>query len=168
MATASTLSHSQVCLSEITPTFTRKAMTTACLKRGGPFFLFVFGARREEKTGGAPLVHAFLPEGDKHHQFDAQELPHGPDGSQLFFQSLVQQHQAVHGELETGEEADGRSSNGTDAREPSTTSQIYCSNAWGRATERLWSEACSECPRKDGESTCALFTSWEMLLTMTR
>lgn len=34
VATASTLSQSQVCLSEITPIFTRKAMTTACLKRG--------------------------------------------------------------------------------------------------------------------------------------
>lgn len=52
--------------------------------------------------GGAnmtQLIHTFLPEGDKHHQFDAQELSHRPDGSQLFFQSLIQQHQTVHGKL---------------------------------------------------------------------
>lgn len=47
-------------------------------------------------------INTFLPEGDKHHQFDTQELSHRPDGSQLFFQSLVEQHQAVHGKLETG------------------------------------------------------------------
>ena len=33
VATASTLSQSHVCLSEITPTLTRKAMNTACLSR---------------------------------------------------------------------------------------------------------------------------------------
>lgn len=45
VATASMLSQSQVCLSEITPTFTRKAMTTACLKRGRRFC-----AKRKEQT----------------------------------------------------------------------------------------------------------------------
>lgn len=33
VATASTLAHSQVRLSEITPTFTSRAITTACLER---------------------------------------------------------------------------------------------------------------------------------------
>lgn len=40
-----------------------------------------------------------LPEGHKHHQFDTEELAHGPDGSQLFFESSVQQHQTIHGKL---------------------------------------------------------------------
>lgn len=31
------------------------------------------------------LIHTFLPKGDKHHQFDTQELSHRPNGSQLFF-----------------------------------------------------------------------------------
>lgn len=55
-----------------------------------------------------------LPEGDKHHQFDAEELAHRPDGSQLLFESPIQQHQAVHGELQRGRcnlnASDGRTS----------------------------------------------------------
>lgn len=46
------------------------------------------------------FILPFLPEGDKHHQFDAEELAHRPDGSQLFFESSVQQHQTIHGKLE--------------------------------------------------------------------
>lgn len=48
------------------------------------------------------LISPFSPEGDKHHQFDAEELAHRPDGSQLFFESSVQQHQTVHGKLARG------------------------------------------------------------------
>lgn len=46
------------------------------------------------------FILPFLPEGDKHHQFDAEELAHRPDGSQLFFESSVQQNQTIHGKLE--------------------------------------------------------------------
>lgn len=67
------------------------------------FFVFVPSGRSKRVTR---LVRAFLPEGDKHHQFDTQELSHRPDGSQLLFQSLVQQHQTVHGKLGREEEPD--------------------------------------------------------------
>lgn len=52
------------------------------------------------------LMHRFLPKRDKHHQFDTQELSHWPDGSQFFFERLVQQHQTIHGKLERGQETD--------------------------------------------------------------
>lgn len=104
VATASTLSQSQVCLSEITPIFTRKAMKTACLKGRS-----IFDPNSKPKQPHVTrLSHTLLPKGDKHHQFDTQEFSHRPDGSQLFFERLVQQHQTVHGKLERGRETDER------------------------------------------------------------
>lgn len=44
------------------------------------------------------------PEGDEHHHFDTQELPHWSDGGQFLSQGLVEQDQTVHGKLgERGE-----------------------------------------------------------------
>lgn len=46
----------------------------------------------------------FLPEGDKHHQFDTEELAHGSDWHQFLLQCSVKQHETIHGKLERGGE----------------------------------------------------------------
>lgn len=44
--------------------------------------------------------HKVLPERDEHHHFDTQEFAHWFDWTQFLPQSSVEQHQAVHGELD--------------------------------------------------------------------
>lgn len=88
-------------------------MKTACLKRRS----FFDPNSQPKEPHVTRLSHTLLPKGDKHHQFDAQEFSHRPDGSQLFLESLVQQHQTIHGKLERGRE--------TDERLPNTKNILY-------------------------------------------
>lgn len=53
-----------------------------------------------------PVGGPVLPERDEDHQFDAEEFSHGSDGFQLISQGPVEQNQAVHGKLWTGNHRD--------------------------------------------------------------
>ena len=110
-------------------------MKTACLKRARSVVdCRAYSSLNETKV--TLFNGLFLPEGDEHDQFDAEELSHGPDGSQLFSEGSVQQHQAVHGELE-------------------------------REERGLKTHSASRCGVRTF-CTRRVFTSWDMLLMMTR
>lgn len=48
------------------------------------------------------FISLFLPEGNKDHQFDTEELAHRSDWHQFLFECSVQQHKTIHGKLERG------------------------------------------------------------------
>lgn len=118
VATASTLCQSQVRFSEMMPTFTSKAINTACLPKVGKslqnlnlcIVYFVLSPPALPPHAKPNYMEIFqvttiigttiLPERNKHHHFDTEEFSHRSDGTQLIFQSSVEQHQAVHGKLE--------------------------------------------------------------------
>lgn len=95
------------------------------------------------------LILTFLPKWDEHNQFDAEELPHRPDGSQLLSESSVQQHQTVHGKLNKRHKCMFNA----DQLSPTTdvTVQAEMDRAFGLRT-----------------CLCRVFTSCDMLLIMTR